>query len=97
MLRVTAEGFLLTLFVGMPLALWLATWAITGADTEERRDALLHLYHAHIGTMLVDGAPIDAVVPDEGWELWWGAVAVFTLTPGAACFDPCPQSARPVM
>lgn len=97
MLRVTAEGFLLTLYLGMPLTIWLAAWAVTGEDTEERRDAFLRLYHAEIGTMLIDGSPVDAVVPLEDYVFWWVEIVLWLLDPRAACLDGCPQSQRPVM
>jgi len=97
MLRVTAEGFLLTLYLGIPLDIWLAAWAVTGGDGEEYREAFLHLYHAEIGTMVIDEVGIDAVVPLDGWVEWWIEMVLWLLDPGAACLDGCQQSQRPVM
>jgi len=97
MLRITSQGFLLTLFLGMPLELWDAAWLTTLESTPERKTAFLHLYHAEIGTMLVDDAPIDAVVPTEGFAGWWFEVVLWLLDPQAACLDGCQQSQRPVM
>lgn len=97
MLTVTAEGFLLTLYLGFPLDLWLATWAVTGADTEERRDAFLRLYHAEIGTMPLEELTVDAVVPSEGYEGWWVELVLWLLDPLSTCTAGCPQSQRPVM
>jgi len=94
---VTAEGFLLTLYLGIPLDIWLATWAVTGRDGEEYRSAFLSLYHAQIGSMVIDGSPIDAVVPLDGFVDWWVAVVLWLLDPGSTCVDGCPQSQRPVM
>lgn len=97
MLRVTAEGFLLTLYLGIPLDVWLAAWASTGRGGVEYRDAYLHLYHAEIATMLVDEVAVDAVVPVEGFEAWWVGLVAWLLDPRAACLDGCEQSQRPVM
>jgi len=97
MLRVTAEGFVLTLYLGIPLDVWLAAWLSTGESTDERRDAFLRLYHAEIGTMVIDGSPVDAVVPLEDFVEWWFEIVVWLLDPLAACIDGCPQSQRPVM
>jgi len=96
MLRVTAEGFLLTLYLGIPLDVWLAAWVATGRGGEEYRTAFLRLYHAEIGTMLVDELEIDAVVPGAGYEGWWAELVAWLLDPGAACLDGCTQSQRPV-
>jgi hypothetical protein len=97
MLTVTAEGFLLTLYAGIPLTLWLAAWAVTGRGSEEYREAFLHLYHAEIGTMVVEGAPIDAVVPVEGYETWWTGIVLWLLDTASTCTGGCTQSQRPVM
>jgi len=97
MLGVTAEGFLLTLYLGMPLELWLAAWAVTGEDTDERRDAFLRLYHAEIGTMLIDDLPVDAVVPIEAYLSWWVEMVLWLLDPLSTCTEGCTQSQRPVM
>lgn len=97
MLRVTAEGFLLTLYSGIPLDIWLAAWSATGRGEEVYRDAFLRLYHAEIGTIDVDGLPVDAVVPVDGFEGWWVEIVAWLLDPLSACVEGCPQSQRPVM
>lgn len=97
MFRVTAEGLVLTLYEGMPLALWIAAWVVTGENSTERRDAFLHLYHLEIVTIDDPDEPFDAVKQREGWEEWWAEMALWLLDPRAACLDGCPQSQRPVM
>jgi len=97
MLGVTAEGFLLTLYLGIPLDIWLAAWAVTGRGDEEYRDAFLRLYHAEIGTMVIDMLDVDAVVPLDGYVDWWIAMVAWLLDPRSTCVDGCPQSQRPVL
>lgn len=97
MLRVTAEGFALTLYAGIPLDLWLAAWTATGRGGEDYRVAFLHLYHCEIGTMADGELTIDAVVPSEGYEAWWLDIVLWLLNPDAACLAGCEQSQRPVM
>lgn len=97
MLGVTAEGFLLTLYLGMPLDLWITAWAVTGRGGEEYRDAFLRLYHAEIGTIEIEGLPVDAVVPVDGYTEWWAGIVLWLLDPLSTCTEGCPQSQRPVM
>lgn len=94
-MRVVAEGFALTLYLGMPIEFWEAVWFASGADTPEARDAFLRLYHAEIGTIEVDGLPVDAIVPVDGFQAWWLEIFVWIFLPEAACLDGCQQSKRP--
>lgn len=97
MMRVTAEGLLLTLYLGMPLDLWLAAWAVAGHNTSGYRTAFLHLYHLEIVTIEEVETPYEAVRPLDGYEAWWVEIVVWLLDPLAACLGGCPQSQRPVM
>jgi len=97
MMRVTAEGLALTLYVGVPLEIWYPAWLATGEFTEERATAFLHLYHLEIVTIEDVDVPYEAVRALSGWEPWWAEIVLWLLDPGAACLDGCPQSQRPVM
>lgn len=92
-----AEGLLLTLYEGVPLALWDAIWVVTLRGGDEYKEAFLHLYHLEIGTMVIDGFPVDAVVPVSGYALWWAGIVLWLLDPLSTCTEGCPQSQRPVM
>jgi len=94
-MRVVAEGFALTLYLGMPITFWDAAWLASSADTPLARDAFLRLYHAEIGTIEIDGLPVDAIVPIDGFQAWWLEIFVWVFLPGAACLDGCEQSQRP--
>lgn len=97
MLRVTAEGLVLTLFLGMPLDLWLAAWLVTGESTGARRAAFVGLYHLEIVTISDVETPYEGVRAIDGYEAWWAEIVLWLLDPGAACLDGCPQSQRPVL
>jgi len=91
----TAEGLVLTLFVGMPLDLWLAVWLATGRGGEEYRNAFLALYHLKIVTIEDVEVPYEAVAPVDGFVGWWLEIASWLLDPLSTCVEGCPQSQRP--
>lgn len=93
--RQTAEGFTLTLFLGFPLAVWDAFWVVTAHNTGRFKDVFRQLYHVKIGTIEVEGVPVDAVMPEDGYGTLWVLWALYMLDPDAACLDGCAQSQRP--
>jgi len=93
----TSVGMALTLYVGMPLDLWLAMWSVLLGNSPERRAAFLALYHLEIATIEDVEAPYEAVRPVDGFYDWWLEVALWALTPASVCPDGCGQSQRPVM
>lgn len=97
MMRVTAEGLVLTLYVGVPLDVWLAAWAVAGHNTTAYRQAFLWLYHLEIVTIEDVETPYEAVRALVGYEVWWAEIVLWILNPLAACLEGCPQSQRPVM
>lgn len=96
-MRVTAEGLALTLYLGMPLDLWLAAWALTDHNEERYRTAFMALYHLETVTVEEVETPYEAVRQVEGFEGWWIEIVAWLLDPLAACLEGCPQSQRPVM
>lgn len=94
-MRVVAEAIALTLGEGIPVELYSLTWAISGRDGAAYRQAFEALYHLEIGTIVDGGVPVDAMIPVGGYTSWWLDIALFLLTPGAACLDGCTQSQRP--
>jgi len=96
MLRVFVEAWLLTLGLGMPLELYLITWAATGRGGEPYRLAFEAFYHLEIGTIDEGGPPVDAMVVVPGYESFWVEIGFWIFDPRAACLAGCPQSQRPV-
>jgi len=94
-MRAVAEGVALTLGLGIPLDLYELAWFASGVDTELARAAFEALYHLEIGTIEEGGVPIDAMIPVDGFTLWWLGIFAWTLLPGSACLDGCQQSQRP--
>lgn len=94
-MRQTAEGLALTLYLGVPLAVWDAFWLVTTHNTAEYKFLFRSLYHLEIGTMVVDGGEVDAIVVADGYTTWWLGVTLFLLTPGGACLDGCQQTQLP--
>lgn len=94
---VTAEGLLLTMFAGFPLALWDAAWVVSGRGGPTYKEAFLHLYHLQIVTIEIDGLPVDVVLPFDDFLAWWVDVVLWLTDPASTCVDGCPQSQRPVM
>lgn len=86
---------MLTLYLGVPLAVWDALWLATTHNTAEYKSVFRTLYHLEIGTMVVDGSDVDAVVVVDGFTAWWLSISVFLLTPSAACLDGCQQTQLP--
>lgn len=91
----TCEGLVLTLFVGIPLPLWDAFWLATSHNSAAYKDAFRSIYHLKIGTIETEDGLIDAVIPEDGFEMLWVANAFFVALPAAACTSGCEQSVRP--
>lgn len=91
-LRLTVEGLILTVNVGIPLAAWDLFWFTYSPNGDALRVAFRSLYKLEIGTILVGEppVPVDAVVStDYATVLSWG---LFLLTLDAVCSDGCEQS-----
>lgn len=93
--RQTAEALALTLYLGVPRPVWDLFWLVTAHPGEVYREAFRVLYHLEIGTMEVDGSPIEAVVVVEGFAGWWLALSLFILSPSGACVGGCRQTTLP--
>lgn len=94
-MRSTAIGMPETLYLGIPLPLWNLLWVGTLHNTDYYRAAFLSLYGLRIGTMVVDGSDIEAVVIRDGFLAWWVSATLFVLSPEGACLDGCPLSSLP--
>lgn len=94
-MRQTAEGLALTLYLGIPLAVWDVFWVVTTHNTAGYRETFRVLYHLDIGTMVVEGSEVEAVVVSDGFTGWWLGVTLFLLTPGGACLGGCQQTQLP--
>jgi len=91
-LRQTCEGMALTLLAGIPFAVWEAFWLVVPENYDDRKVAFLSVYHLHIGTMMSDGEPIDAILIDDGFELLWASWIVYIASGAGVCSDGCAQS-----
>lgn len=94
-MRQTAEGLVLTLFLGVPLTLWDAFWVVTSHNTVEYRRVFRSLYHLDIGTMTISGDVVDAIVVADGFVPWWVNASLFIASPEGACPDGCQQTQLP--
>lgn len=91
-LRQTCEGLVLTLFQGIPLAVWDAFWLVTSHNSDEYKRAFLGLYHLEIVTIEIDLVPTDVVRPRDGFLSQWVDYSLFVVSPAAACLEGCGQS-----
>jgi hypothetical protein len=94
-LRATIEGLALTLYVGIPVAVWDAFWLIHPDNGQAVRDAFLIIYRLRIDTILVGEppVPVDVVLTDE--VITYASWLLFLATTGALCGDGCQQSVLP--
>jgi len=91
----TANALPAFLFVGIPLAVWDLFWTLTAHNEEVYKLAFRSLYHLEIGTMVIDTAEVEAIVPAEGFLGWWVEASLYMLLPESLCPDGCKQSQRP--
>jgi len=91
-LRLTCEGLIITLFVGMPLAAWNLLWLTFPGSGQAVKDAFLSIYILRIDTILVGEPPVplDVVVTDAAAD--YLLLAAYLLTTEATCVDGCQQS-----
>lgn len=94
-MRNTAEGLLLTLYVGVPLDVWEAFWVVTAHNDAFFKDAFRALYHLEIVTIEDVETPYDAVQPTDGFLPWWVDATIWLVGGGGACTGGCPQTPRP--
>lgn len=94
-MRQTAEGLALTLYLGVPLAVWDAFWLATTHNADIYKGVFRTLYHLEIGTMVIDDLDVDAIVVVGGFVDWWLGVSLFLISPGGACLDGCQQTQLP--
>jgi hypothetical protein len=94
-LRLTAEGLVLTLFVGVPVAVWDLFWITYAGNGAAVREAFLSIYKLEIVTIVVEEVPVDVVVPVGGYLADWVSWSLYVATPAAVCGDGCQQSRVP--
>lgn len=94
-LRATIEGELLTLFVGVPLAVWDGFWLPYTGDAPAVRAAFMAVYRLKIVTIEVGDppVPVEVVITEETTA--YVDYGIFLLTPGATCSGGCSQSRVP--
>lgn len=94
-LRLTIEGLILTVNVGIPVAAWDLFWVVFPDNGAAVRAAFLTTYRLSIVTIEVGDppVPVDVVQADEYTSIisW----ALFLLEPEAACVEGCQQSTVP--
>jgi len=88
----TEDGFLATLFQGIPVAVWNAFWLPWPYTGEARRVAFRVIFGLEIATIDSDGVPLDVVRPASGMIGQWLEWELYLETPAAACVDGCQQS-----
>jgi len=94
-MRQTCEGLALTLYLGVPVAVWDVFWIATTHDTDAYKEAFLGLYHLEIATIEVDEVPTAVVRPRDGFLPLWVYWTVQLATPLGACLDGCQQTQLP--
>lgn len=91
-LRLTIEGLVLTLGVGIPLSVWSDFWLGTVQSPEAVRAAFLVIYDLEIVTIEVDLEEIAVVRAISGGGFDYVGWSLFLVSPGAACLTGCQQS-----
>jgi len=91
----TCEGFVLTLFTGIPLPVWDAFWLATDHNTADYKSVFRSLYHLDVVSTEVDGEPVEVIAPRDGFLPLWVGWSLFVVTPSAACLEGCGQSSIP--
>lgn len=86
---------MLDLFLGVPLDVWDAFWFGTTGTGQRRRDAFIQIYQLEIATIEEGEPPVPVEVVRPIDFVYWVEVAVFILTPAAACLAGCEQSKLP--
>ncbi len=94
-LRGTAEGLAVSLFVGIPVAVWDGLWSIYTGCGEVRREAFRSLYGLEIVTITVGDPPVPVEVVRSTDDSFWVVVLAWILLPDAACLSGCQQSTVP--
>jgi len=88
-MRQTTEGLVLTLGVGIPVVLWDVFWVFAVGSVEARKTSFMNAYGLEVDNILFGTPPVltDVVVPTD--TAFWIGMAVFILTPAAACLNGC--------
>lgn len=94
-MRETIEGLVLTLFVGVPLALWDLFWLPTEHNEGRYQFAFLSIFGLEVVTTDVDDVPTEVVRPRDGSLPFWVGVGLFVVSPSSACISGCGQSRVP--
>jgi len=84
-----------TLFLGVPVELWLGMWTATGDAAAAYRSAFLSIYGLEIVTIGESPDEYEAVAPCDGYLAYWVSWSLFVVTSGAACLTGCQQSTVP--
>lgn len=93
--RDVAQGLPVTLFLGIPVAIYDAWWVATGVIDEFRVAAFEALYHLEIVTIVLSDEETTVVRPIDGYLDLWVSNSVFSFLPAAACLDGCQLSKLP--
>lgn len=94
-LKLTVEGLVLTLNLGIPLDLWNAFWVLGIGAGEVRRSAFRNVYRLEIVNVEYGDPPIPTDVvrsTDYALVVEWGLYLVATA---GLCLDGCQQSTFP--
>lgn len=94
-IRQTCEGLVLTLFLGVPLAVWQAFWLVTPDHGQAVQEAFLRIYGLETATVEGDDGEMEVVRPADGFLALWVSWSLFVVTPSAACLEGCGQSRVP--
>jgi len=88
-MRNTAEGLVVSLGIGIPLVLWDVFWLLDFSSREARQASFMNLYGLEVANILFGEPPVltDVVRATDG--SFWVGVALFILTPAAACLEGC--------
>lgn len=89
-LSVMIEAEVLTLFVGVPVAVYDALWVPVLLSSEARRAAFLSIYHLEIVTIVVDDE-VEVEVVRPTFLPFWVEAAGWLLLPEASCPEGCRQ------
>jgi len=79
----------LTLFIGVPKAVWDAMWFGASGVNQDRIDSALSSYLLEIVTIPDEETEIDVVVVRPTDLPFWVEASLWILLPAAACLDGC--------
>lgn len=87
--RGMAEALPLTLYVGVPVAIWDALWFGASGVNEDRRVTALNTYLLEIATITDTETEEEIEVVRPTYLPFWVEASLWVLLPAAACLDGC--------